>query len=68
MHGTGREDYFNTSWSPKEFFQTPYFGYPRVNTTDLAYTSNGWLGRTHVYRFNIVNPIYFDKFLKFTIE
>lgn len=68
LHGTGTEDYFNTSWSPKEPFQTPYFGYPRVNTSDLAYTSNGWLGRTHVYRFNIVDPVYFDKSLKFTIE
>ena len=68
LHGTGTEDYFNTSWSPKEPFQTPYFGYPRVNTNDQAYTGNGWLGRTHVYRFNIVDPIYFDKSLKFTIE
>ena len=68
LFGTGTEDYFNTSWSPKEPFQTPYFGYPRVNTNDLAYTGNGWLGRTHVYRFNIVDPIYFDKSLKFTIE
>lgn len=68
LHGTGTEDYFNTSWSPKETFMTPYFGYPRVNTNDQAYTGNGWLGRTHVYRFNIVDPIYFDKSLRFTIE
>jgi len=68
LHGTGTEDYFNTSWSPKESFLTPYFGYPRVNTNDQAYTGNGWLGRTHVYRFNIIDPIYFDKSLRFTIE
>jgi hypothetical protein len=68
LHGTGTEDYFNTSWSPKESFMTPYFGYPRVNTNDPAFTGNGWLGRTHVYRFNITDPIYFDKSLKFTIE
>jgi D-arabinan exo alpha-(1,3)/(1,5)-arabinofuranosidase (non-reducing end) len=68
LNGTGTEDYFNTSWSPKEPFMTPYFGYPRVNTNDQAYTGNGWLGRTHVYRFNIVDPIYFDKSLRFTIE
>lgn len=68
LHGTGTEDYFNTSWSPKTAFQTPQFGAPRVNTSDDAYTSNGWLGKSHVYRFNISDPIYFDKSLRFTIE
>ncbi|MHC4073665.1 MAG: glycoside hydrolase family 172 protein [Planctomycetota bacterium] len=62
LHGTGTEDYFNTSWCPKTLFTHPYFGYARVND-DL-----GWLGRTHVYRFHISDPLYFDKSLKFTIE
>ncbi|MGA7306191.1 MAG: glycoside hydrolase family 172 protein [Rhodothermales bacterium] len=62
LHGTGTEDYFNTSWSPKDLFHHPYYGYARVND-DV-----GWLGRTHVYRFNISDPIYFDKSLRFTIE
>lgn len=60
--GTGTEDFFNTSWSPKELFQHPYFGYPRVNN------ETGWLGHTHVYRFFIKDPFYFDKSCKFTIE
>jgi hypothetical protein len=60
--GTGTEDFFNTSWCPKELFQHPYFGYPRVNN------QKGWLGRTHVYRFFIQDPFYFDKSCKFTIE
>jgi D-arabinan exo alpha-(1,3)/(1,5)-arabinofuranosidase (non-reducing end) len=68
LSGTGTEDYFNTSWSPKTLYQTPQFGAARVNTTDDAYLSNGWLGRTHVYRFHISDPIYFDKSLRFTIE
>lgn len=67
LSGTGTEDYFNTSWSPKEHFQHPYFGYPRVNTTDRSWET-GWIGRTHVYRFHITDPIYFDKSLRFTIE
>ncbi len=67
LHGTGTEDYFNTSWSPKEPFQHPYFGYPRVNADDKGYFT-GWMGRTHVYRFHITDPIYFDRSLKFTIE
>ena len=28
----------------------------------------GWLGRTHVYRFHITDPVYFEKSLKFSIE
>lgn len=60
--GTGTEDFFNTAWCPKEPFSHPYFGYPRVNN-DI-----GWLGRTHVYRFFIDDPIYFEKSLRGTIE
>lgn len=62
MIGTGTEDFFNTSWCPKETFSHPYFGYPRVNN-DI-----GWLGRTHVYRFFINDPVFFEKGLKATIE
>ena len=60
--GTGTEDFFNTSWCPKEPFQSPFFGYPRVNN------ETGWLGRTHAYRFFINDPIFFEKSLKATIE
>lgn len=62
LNGTGTEDYFNTSWSPKELFTHPYFGYARVNS------ETGWLGRTHVYRFHIADPIYFEKSCRYTIE
>ena len=62
MVGTGTEDFFNTSWCPKEPFQSPFFGYPRVNG------ETGWLGRTHVYRFFITDPVFFEKSLKATIE
>lgn len=60
--GTGTEDFFNTAWCPKEPYQHIYFGYPRVNN-DV-----GFLGRTHVYRFFIQDPIFFEKGLKATIE
>ena len=62
LHGTGTEDYFNTSWCPKTEFTHPYYGYARLNN-DV-----GWLGRTHVYRFHISDPVYFNKSLKVTIE
>ena len=62
LHGTGTEDYFNTSWCPKTLFSHPYYGYARVNN-DI-----GWMGRTHVYRFHISDPLYFDEAFRFTIE
>jgi Protein of unknown function (DUF2961) len=62
LNGTGTEDFFNTSWSPKELFQHPYFGYPRVNN------GTGWLGRTHLYRFFVADPVHFEKSCLFTIE
>jgi hypothetical protein len=62
LHGTGTEDYFNTSWSPKTMFSHPFYGYGRVND-DI-----GWLGRTHVYRFHVTDPVYFEKSLRFSIE
>ena len=60
--GTGTEDFFNTSWCPKTLFNHPYYGYAKVNN------DNGWFGRTHVYRFFVADPIYFEKSLRGTIE
>ncbi|MFW5863937.1 MAG: glycoside hydrolase family 172 protein [bacterium] len=62
LHGTGTEDYFNSSWSPKEIYLHPYFGYPRVNK------ETGWLGRTHCYRFHIEDPVIFESSLRGSIE
>ncbi len=62
LHGTGTEDYFNSSWCPNEEYQHPYFGYART-PDDI-----GWLGRTHCYRFHIEDPVYFDQGLIFSIE
>lgn len=62
LHGTGTEDFFNSSWCPKEIYMHPYFGYPRVND------NIGWLGRTHCYNFLIESPIAFKKSLRAGIE
>jgi hypothetical protein len=62
LHGTGTEDYFNTAWCPKTKFSNAYYGAPRVND------EIGWMGRTHVYRFHINDPLYFNKTFKFSIE
>jgi len=62
LHGTGTEDFFNSSWCPKEVYCHPYFGYPLINT------ESGWMGRTHCYRFMIEEPVYFRKSLNASIE
>lgn len=62
LHGTGTEDYFNSSWCPKERYDHPYFGYARVNE------NIGWLGRTHCYRFHLEDPIHFAESLRGSIE
>jgi hypothetical protein len=70
LHGTGTEDYFNTAWCPKEIFMSPYFGYPRIHLPENTGKrwDIGWAGRTHVYRFHITDPVYFDNSLRFSIE
>jgi hypothetical protein len=62
LHGTGTEDFFNTSWCPREIYQHPYFGYAKVTT------QYGWIGKAHAYRFFIEDPIYFEKSLHASIE
>ncbi|MBS1704872.1 MAG: DUF2961 domain-containing protein [Armatimonadetes bacterium] len=67
-HGTGTEDYFNQSWSPDEHYLHPYFGTgyaPGRNNEDPLF---GWIGRTHVYRFHLEDPIHFSKSLRASIE
>ncbi|MEK3888140.1 glycoside hydrolase family 172 protein [Bacillus sp. FSL K6-3431] len=62
LHGTGTEDFFNSSWCPNELYLHPYFGYARVPD------KLGWMGRTHCYRFLLEDPIYFNKSLRASIE
>ncbi|MCU0317136.1 MAG: DUF2961 domain-containing protein [Fimbriimonadaceae bacterium] len=67
-HGTGTEDYFNQSWCPAELYQHPYFGTARVPGLQNDSPSCGWLGRTHLYRFHLEDPIRFSKSLFASIE
>lgn len=62
MHGTGTEDYFNSSYCPKTYYCHPYFGYARVNG------ETGFLGRTHCYRFHVEDPIIFNQSIRGSIE
>jgi hypothetical protein len=67
-HGTGTEDYFNQSWSPDEHYLHPYFGTARAPGRLNDSPRFGWLGRTHVYRFHLEDPIRFKKSLRASIE
>jgi hypothetical protein len=62
LHGTGTEDFFNSSWCPNEIYLHPYFGYGRIPQ------KLGWMGRTHCYRFFMEDPVYFEKSLRASIE
>lgn len=67
-HGTGTEDYFNQSWCPDEHYCHPYFGTARAPGRLNDSPRFGWLGRTHVYRFHLEDPIRFKKSLRASIE
>ena len=67
-HGTGTEDYFNQSWCPDEHYCHPYFGTARAPGRLNDSPRFGWLGRTHVYRFHLEDPIRFAKSLRASIE
>ena len=67
-HGTGTEDYFNQSWCPDEHYCHPYFGTARAPGRLNDSPRFGWLGRTHVYRVHLEDPIRFKKSLCASIE
>jgi hypothetical protein len=68
LHGTGTEDYFNQSWCPDMLYQHPYFGTARAPGIGNRSPRFGWLGRTHVYRFHLEDPIRFKRSLRASIE
>lgn len=68
LHGTGTEDYFNMSWCPDTVFLHPYFGCARAPGRTDNGPRFGWMGRTHLYRFHIEDPIRFSRSLRASIE
>lgn len=67
-HGTGTEDYFNQSWCPDEHYLHPYFGTARAPGRGNESPRFGWLGRTHLFRFHLEDPVRFKKTLRASIE
>lgn len=79
--GTGTEDYFGGSWSfakqvngktVEQTYSTPYLGYPyyadKDDSTHNLYHNDDCMPMRGLYRFHIVDPIYFDEELKVTIQ
>jgi hypothetical protein len=61
MHGTGTEDYFGTAMSPRQEFMGPYYGI-------LLPGGSNWEGMITLYRYHILDPVYFSRSIRVTIE
>lgn len=69
--GTGTEDYFGGAWDfdipgrGYTTYNTPYLGVPQVIKPDGLYVSQLRFG---MYRWHILDPVYFDEYLKVDIQ
>lgn len=61
LHGTGTEDYFNTSWCPSQAYHAPYHGLTLPGGPNFS-------GQASYYRFHVEDPIVFERSIKVTIE
>ena len=61
LHGTGTEDYFNTSWCPTQEYSAPYHGITMPGGPN-------WSGKISLYRFHIEDAVCFERSIKVTIE
>jgi len=59
--GTGTEDYYGMSWCPTQEYCAPYHGLPLPGGPN-------WSGKITWYRYHILDPVYFEKSIKVTIE
>ena len=64
LHGTGTEDYFNTAFSPRQEYCTPYYGVTVYSGTPEW----PWKGKNSMYRFHIEDPVMFEREIRVTIE
>lgn len=59
--GTGTEDYYCMAWCPTQEFYTPFYGL-------LLPGGPNWCGKISWYRYHILDPIYFEKSIRVTLE
>jgi hypothetical protein len=61
LHGTGTEDYVNTSWCPTQTHHAPYHGVTLPG-------GKNWSGEISLYRFHIEDPVVFERSIRVSIE
>jgi hypothetical protein len=61
LHGTGTEDYFDTSWCPTQEYSAPYHGITMPGGPN-------WSGKVSLYRYHVEDPVRFRKSIRVTIE
>ena len=61
LNGTGTEDYVDMSWCPTQEYNAPYHGL-------ILSGKDNWKDKITYYRYHILDPIYFKKDIKVTIE
>lgn len=61
--GTGTEDYFGGAWCFGEDFSAPYFGFRQV-----VHRSGEVGARMTLYRFHVLDPVFFHSSLKVTMQ
>ena len=59
--GTGTEDYYGMSWCPTQEYSAPFYGLPLPGGPN-------WSGKVTWYRYHILDPVYFHKSIRVTIE
>jgi len=61
LNGTGTEDYFNTAWGPRTYFDSPFFGLTLPGGEDFS-------GFISWYRWHIPDPVRFSRSIRISIE
>ena len=59
--GTGTEDFYGMSWCPTQEYCAPYHGLPIPG-------GQNWSGKITYYRYHVLDPMYFEKSIRVTIE
>ena len=61
LNGTGTEDYFNTAWAPRTYFDSPFFGLTLPGGEEFS-------GFISWYRWHIPDPVRFTRSIRVSIE
>lgn len=61
INGTGTEEIFGGGACPNNKYDGPYAGFSLIN-------NQNWFRKNTMYRFFILDPIYFQKSIRYTIE